>query len=152
VVRYSATVKTVAAVLLAAGIVTPIAGTLNIDPPQPGNRGSYWQLFRIVTSINPIENFISRKALGLPPTPVEEEDDFIYGGISTWDKLNRAQSKARLLQKYRRVFGIAELWIPANALGVEVRRTFRKSPGHYTVVGPAEVLLGFWRLSHSVGG
>lgn len=149
-VSYAPTIRVVATVLLAVNIVTAAIGMLPIDPnSDQGNRGRYWQLFRLVTSLNPIENFISRKALGMPPTPVEEEDDFIYGGLSTWDRLDRAQDTARRLRRYRPVFGIAELWIPVGVPGVDIRRTLR-SRGHYTVVGPPELLFRSWRHSHLV--
>jgi len=147
--RYTIMQRTVATTLAVAGIATS-AGR-GIAPPKdpterPRDPRGYWVLFRNMTETNPIENFMSNMALDLKRRLPQEESDFIYDGISTWDSLARARAAADRIERSgkRQVLGIAELNIPYSATDVFIVATFR-GPGHYTIRGAPEVIWKYFR-------
>jgi hypothetical protein len=96
-------------------------------------------LFRIVRTNPPTrDDFLSYRALGLrPPASLSVDQLRQWEGISVFATENQARRQAR---RYPHLgTSIAELVIVPN-LGLEVRRTNPRSPGHHTLWGdPADI-------------
>jgi hypothetical protein len=72
----------------------------------------------------------------------------LAGGISVNATLTQARKRARTVRSLRQYTCVAELSVPDDA-AVEFARTL-SSPGHHTLWGDADILLGCVVLVHSV--
>lgn len=96
------------------------------------------RFYRIVDAQQPRrDDFLSAQARGLAPRDQQRRNPVLYMGISVYDTREQALVTANTFPRLGRY--VAELVIPAEA-GVEVHKTL--GPGHHTLVGDPDVLLG----------
>jgi hypothetical protein len=81
---------------------------------------------------------LSDRELGLEPRAQQETDVYLYVGVSTYNRRDRCEKKARRFPRLGSY--VVELQIPDDA-SVEVHRTLDN--GHYSVIGEADLLLSF---------
>jgi hypothetical protein len=81
---------------------------------------------------------LSDRDLGLGPRAQQETNIFLHVGVSTYNRRDRCEKKARRFPGLGS--HVVELQIPDDA-AVEVHRTLDN--GHYSVVGDADLLLSF---------
>jgi hypothetical protein len=94
--------------------------------------------YRIVRGRRPVrEDFLSARQRGLQPRDQQEHMPVLYDGISVYDTLGRARVTAQAFPRLGRY--VAALAIPSDA-EIEIHKTL--GPGHHTLIGDPDVLLG----------
>lgn len=94
--------------------------------------------YRVVRTLPPTrQDFRSREAQGLRARPPERRDPRLYAGISVFESLAALEATRRVVPL---VGAVVELRIPDGA-PVAVHKT--RGPGHWTLVGDPDVLLGY---------
>jgi hypothetical protein len=105
--------------------------------------------FRLVdTNSSTRDDFLSAIEKGQPPLDRSLEAHRIAEGLSVNATLKQARKRARTVPSLRHYRFVAELSIPDDA-PVEFRRTF-SSPGHHTLWGDPDILVGYVVSVHPV--